>query len=102
MMGDLEGRNRPRWLMAGVMLGAGLRQKEVLELRVKDLDLERAAITVRQRKGESNRCPVPWRLSCHVAAHHVRAYTVFEVPRTRPTSRRWRVSRSRRSDLWGR
>ena len=51
VMGDLEGRNRPMWLMAGVMLGARLRQKEVLELRVKDLDLERAAITVRQGKG---------------------------------------------------
>ena len=48
VMVDLEGRNRPMWLMAGVMLGAGLRQKEVLELRVKDVDLERGAITVRQ------------------------------------------------------
>ena len=36
------------------MLRAGLRQREVLELRVKDLDLERAAITVRQGKGDKD------------------------------------------------
>ena len=55
VMQDLEARGRPMWLMAGLMLGAGLRQKEVLELRIKDLDLERGAITVRQGKGDKDR-----------------------------------------------
>lgn len=70
VMGDLEGRNRPMWLMAGVMLGAGLRQREVLELRVKDLDLERGAITVRQGKGNKDRVTVlPERILAGLKAH---------------------------------
>ena len=70
VMLDLEGRNRPMWLMAGVMLGAGLRQKELLELRVKDLDMERGAITVRQGKGDKDRVTVlPERLKVGLKAH---------------------------------
>jgi integron integrase len=70
VMGDLAARNRPMWLMAGVMLGAGLRQREVLELRVKDLDLERGAITVRQGKGDKDRITVlPERIREGLKAH---------------------------------
>ena len=70
VMGDLEGRNRAMWLMAGVMLGSGLRQKEVLELRVKDVDLERGSITVRQGKGNKDRVTVlPERIREGLKAH---------------------------------
>ena len=79
VMNDLEGRNRPMWLMAGVMLGAGLRQKEVLELRVKDLDLERGAITVRQGKGDKDRVTVlPERIREGLKAHLAERREEFE------------------------
>ena len=41
--------------MTGLMLGSGLRQRELLELRVKDIDLERGVITVRGGKGNKDR-----------------------------------------------
>ena len=79
VMSDLEGRNRAMWLMAGVMLGAGLRQKEVLELRVKDLDLERGAITVRQGKGDKDRVTVlPERIREGLKAHLAERREEFE------------------------
>ena len=79
VMSDLEGRNRPMWLMAGVMLGAGLRQREVLELRVKDLDLERGAITVRQGKGDKDRVTVlPERIRDGLKAHLAERRVEFE------------------------
>jgi integron integrase len=55
LMGDLKSRGPAMWLMAGVMLGAGLRQREMLELRVQDIDLERGVITVRRGKGNKDR-----------------------------------------------
>ncbi len=79
VMDDLEGRNRAMWLMAGVMLGAGLRQKEVLELRVKDLDLERGAITVRQGKGDKDRVTMlPERIREGLKAHLADRRVEFE------------------------
>ena len=79
VMSDLEGRNRPMWLMAGVMLGAGLRQREVLELRVKDLDLERGAITVRQGKGDKDRITMlPERIREGLKAHLAERRVEFE------------------------
>ncbi len=55
VMRDMKARGGQMWLVAGMMLGAGLRQREVLELRVKDVDLERGVITVRQGKGNKDR-----------------------------------------------
>jgi len=50
---------RPR-LMASLLYGSGLRLQECLELRVKDVDLERAQLTVRRGKGQKDRCtPLP-------------------------------------------
>jgi integron integrase len=43
------------WLLASVMYGSGLRLMEALWLRIKDVDLERLEITVRQGKGAKDR-----------------------------------------------
>jgi integrase len=62
-MQDLKAKGGPMWLMAGLMLGSGLRQAEMLELRVKDLDLERGILTVRMGKGKKDRrTMIPQRL----------------------------------------
>lgn len=45
----------PVWLMASLMYGAGLRLQECCELRVKDLDLARGEVTVRDGKGGNPR-----------------------------------------------
>jgi len=45
-------------LMAGLLYGSGLRLQELITLRVKDLDLERRQITVREGKGRKNRLTV--------------------------------------------
>ncbi len=65
----------PFWLIAALLYGAGLRLNECLELRVKDLDLERSQITVRRGKGAKDRVTmlpraVQQRLSDHL--HRVR------------------------------
>lgn len=43
------------WLMAGITYGGGLRLLECLRLRVKDLDLDRCELTVRDGKGQKDR-----------------------------------------------
>jgi integron integrase len=48
----LRGRSR---LIAGLLYGSGLRLVEALELRVKDVDLERRELTVRHGKGGKDR-----------------------------------------------
>jgi len=52
VLGQLQG---VRWLMGVLLYGAGLRLEECLRLRVKDLDLGRLQITVRDAKGEKDR-----------------------------------------------
>lgn len=49
---NLEGRSR---LVVGLLYGGGLRLVEALELRVKDLDLERRELMVRHGKGGKDR-----------------------------------------------
>lgn len=57
-------------LAAGLMYGGGLRLKEVLRLRVKDLDFERRALYVRRGKGKKDRVvPMPLRLEPDLRAH---------------------------------
>ena len=43
------------WIVAALLYGAGLRLSECLELRVKDLDLDRNQIVVRRGKGQKDR-----------------------------------------------
>lgn len=45
-------------LMAGLLYGAGLRLREAITLRVKDIDFERRQITVREGKGRKDRLTV--------------------------------------------
>lgn len=52
LLGCLEGTPR---LVAALMYGSGLRVKEVLQLRVKDVDLTSKKIIVRQGKGRKDR-----------------------------------------------
>jgi integron integrase len=52
LLQQLSGQNR---LCAQLMYGSGLRVMEVCRLRVKDLDLERLAIVVREGKGYKQR-----------------------------------------------
>ncbi|RLU03956.1 MAG: integron integrase [Ketobacter sp.] len=52
LFSQLEGRD---WLMAGLLYGSGLRLMECVRLRVKDIDLPRCAIVVRDGKGAKDR-----------------------------------------------
>ena len=46
---------KDKWLITGLMYGAGLRLSEWLRLRVQDIDFERREITVRDGKGAQDR-----------------------------------------------
>jgi len=52
---QLEG---PKWLMASLLYGAGMRLRECLKLRVKDIDFGYVQITVRDGKGGKDRVTV--------------------------------------------
>lgn len=63
----LQQLRQPYLLMAGLMYGSGLRVMEVLRLRIKDLDLDRRLIVVRQGKGNKDRVTVlPENLLDHI------------------------------------
>jgi integron integrase len=64
---QLEGRAR---LIVGLLYGSGLRLSEGLTLRVKDLDLEQHALTVRHGKGGKDRVTViPGQIIPALATH---------------------------------
>lgn len=47
-----------RWLVGMLLYGAGLRLLEALRLRVKDVDIEKAELTIREAKGNKDRVTV--------------------------------------------
>jgi integron integrase len=47
-----------RWLIGMLLYGGGLRLLEALRLRVKDVDLDRAEMTIREAKGNKDRITV--------------------------------------------
>jgi integron integrase len=58
------------WLMASLMYGSGLRLMECARLRVKDVDLPRQEITVRDGKGQKDRVTVfPAKLAGPLVEH---------------------------------
>jgi integron integrase len=69
-------------LMASLMYGTGMRLMECLALRVKDVDLERREITIRQGKGGKDRRTVlPTTLIDPMRSHLARVREVFAADR---------------------
>jgi len=61
------------WLVAGLLYGSGLRLREALRLRVKDVDFGSLQLTVRSGKGEKDRLTVlPDRLAILLREHLLR------------------------------
>ena len=79
----LKRLEEPYRLMAEIQYGGGLRLKELAQLRVKDVDLERRQITIRQGKGDLDRVTVlPEQLVEKLRSHLGAARTLFEADRT--------------------
>jgi len=55
VLGNLSGIH---WLMAMLLYGAGMRLRECLELRVKDIDFEYKQVNVRNGKGDKDRVTI--------------------------------------------
>ena len=52
-------KNEPRYALAAeLQYGAGLRLSELMNVRIKDIDLDRGTLTVRQGKGDKDRVTV--------------------------------------------
>jgi len=68
-----------KWLMAALLYGAGLRLRECLKLRVKDLDFGYRQITVRDGKGARDRVTMlPAELAEPLRSHLARAKSLHE------------------------
>jgi integrase len=66
-------------LVAGLLYGSGLRLMEALRLRVHDTDFNRQELTVRNEKGEKDRCTMlPKRLSKKLQIHLEKVKTVHK------------------------
>jgi site-specific recombinase XerD len=66
VLAQLRGSAR---LLASLLYGSGLRLSEALELRVKDLDMDRRTITVRSGKGGMQRAGTVKPAGCHTFRH---------------------------------
>ena len=68
------------WLMASLMYGSGLRLLECCRLRVKDVDLARSEITVRDGKGRKDRVTVvPGSLVMPLSTHLERVKRLHDL-----------------------
>jgi integron integrase len=75
-----------QWLLANLLYGSGLRLMEALRLRVKDLQLDRGELIVRQAKGGKDRVTVlPGSLEAPLRAHLARLREWFDEERRRGT-----------------
>lgn len=82
LLAQLDAQHPRHALPARVQYGAGLRLSEVVRLRIKDVDLERGTLTVRQGKGDKDRMTVlPKRLQEALAAQIEQARVLWEEDR---------------------
>jgi len=76
VLAHLEGT---RWLMVSLLYGSGLRLRESLQLRVKDIDFAQRQIIVRHGKGAKDRVtPLPERLVDPLQTHLARVRKLHE------------------------
>jgi integron integrase len=69
-----------KWLMASLLYGAGLRLRECLKLRVKDIDFEYRQIVVREGKGAKDRVTMlPESVRVPLQKHLVYAKSLHEA-----------------------
>ena len=74
--------NGTAWLIASMLYGAGLRISECLQLRIKDMELSRRELLIRDAKGQKDRITVlPDALLPHLRDHLARVRVVFEADR---------------------
>lgn len=76
LLGAMEGT---KWLMASLLYGAGLRLRECLKLRVKDIDFDYRQILVRDAKGGKDRVTMlPQSVVEPLQRHLIRVKTLHE------------------------
>ena len=74
--------NGTAWLIASMLYGAGLRISECLQLRIKDMELSRRELLIRDAKGQKDRITVlPDALLPHLRDHLARVRVVFDADR---------------------
>ena len=70
------------WLVVSLLYGSGMRLLECLQLRIKDVDLMRCEILIRDAKGQKDRVTVlPEALVPHLRAHLERVQLLYEADR---------------------
>lgn len=83
MLRELRGVSH---LVASLLYGAGLRLLECLELRVKDIDVARQEITVRQGKGRKDRLTMLPSTSIPALRRHLERYARHTIATWPPAS----------------
>ena len=74
--------SHPYRLMAAMLYGCGLRIQECLDLRIKDVDLEKRILIVRSGKGDKDRVTVlPESLLAELRLHLQHVHTLYEQDR---------------------
>ena len=70
------------WLVASMLYGTGARITECLQLRIKDVDLGRCEVVIRDAKGQKDRITVlPESLVSHLREHIAKVRTLYEADR---------------------
>ena len=70
------------WLVVAMLYGSGMRLGECVQLRVKDIDLQRREILIRDAKGQKDRITLlPDALVPHVRSHLEQAHRQFDRDR---------------------
>lgn len=71
------------WLVASMLYGTGARINECLALRIKDVDLERCEIVIRDAKGQKDRVTVlPESLVPDLRSHIAKVWNLHEADRS--------------------